>query len=217
VESRLLGCGRVAQRQLLYLGEINASQREAWRKTIEVHNAGQRLQVALFPVGSMPCDDVNALGVCLNQLRLERPRQWGACWLALHLWRQLELDSFWRPRLRPSRARRPAPVRIQPRQARRLPPSRRDARGLPAELRGTQRRLRRLHRAQRLPGLHPTPLWPGPPHLGDGLRHPHRGQPGQDARAGCQLPGGHAQGALESTHAALAGSALGAGARRPAA
>jgi transposase len=51
----------------------------------------------------MPCDDVDAIGVQLSQLRLERPRQWGACWLALTLWQQLELDSFWRPRLRPSR------------------------------------------------------------------------------------------------------------------
>jgi transposase len=103
VESRRLGDGRVAQRQVLYLGEINASQREAWRKTIEVQDAGQRRQVALFPAGSMPCDDVDAVGVCLSQLRLERPRQWGACWLALQLWQQLELDSFWRARLRPSR------------------------------------------------------------------------------------------------------------------
>jgi hypothetical protein len=103
VESRRLGDGRVAQRQVLYLGEINASQREAWRKTIEVQDAGQRRQVALFPAGSMPCDDVDAVGVCLSQLRLERPRQWGGCWLALQLWQQLELDSFWRPRLRPSR------------------------------------------------------------------------------------------------------------------
>jgi transposase len=103
VESRRLGDGRVAQRQVLYLGEINASQREAWRKTIEVQDAGQRRQVALFPAGSMPCDDVDAVGVCLSQLRLERPRQWGACWLALQLWQQLELDSFWRSRLRPSR------------------------------------------------------------------------------------------------------------------
>jgi transposase len=103
VESRRLGDGRVAQRQVLYLGEINASQRESWRKTIEVQDAGQRRQVALFPAGSMPCDDVDAVGVCLSQLRLERPRQWGACWLALQLWQQLELDSFWRPRLRPSR------------------------------------------------------------------------------------------------------------------
>ena len=103
VESRRLGDGRVVQRQVLYLGEINASQREAWRKTIEVQDAGQRRQVALFPAGSMPCDDVDAVGVCLSQLRLQRPRQWGACWLALQMWQQLELDSFWRPRLRPSR------------------------------------------------------------------------------------------------------------------
>jgi len=103
VETRRVGDGRVVQRQVLYLGEINASQREAWRKTIEVQDAGVRRQVALFPAGSMPCDDVDAVGVCLSQLRLERPRQWGACWLALQLWQQLELDSFWRPRLRPSR------------------------------------------------------------------------------------------------------------------
>jgi Transposase DDE domain len=103
VENRRLADGRVAQRQVLYLGEINASQREAWRKTIEVQERGARRQVAVFPAGSMPCDDVDAIGVHLSQLRLERPRQWGACWLGLELWQQLELDSFWRPRLRPSR------------------------------------------------------------------------------------------------------------------
>jgi transposase len=103
VENRRLADGRVAQRQVLYLGEINASQREAWRKTIEVHERGARRQVALFPAGSMPADDVDAIGVCLSELSLRRPRQWGACWLALDLWQQLELDSFWRPRLRPSR------------------------------------------------------------------------------------------------------------------
>jgi transposase len=103
VENRRLADGRVAQRQVLYLGEINASQREGWRKTIEVQMHGARRQVALFPASSMPCDDVDTIGVQLSQLRLERPRQWGACWLALNLWQQLELDSFWRPRLRPSR------------------------------------------------------------------------------------------------------------------
>jgi len=44
-------------------------------------------------------DDVDAIGVRLSELSLRRPRQWGACWLALRLWQQLELDSFWRPRL----------------------------------------------------------------------------------------------------------------------
>jgi transposase len=103
VENRRLSDGRVVQRQVLYLGEINASQREAWRKTIEVQERGQRRQVALFPAGSMPADDVDAIGVRLSELSLRHPRQWGACWLALDLWQQLELDSFWRPRLRPSR------------------------------------------------------------------------------------------------------------------
>ena len=103
VENRRLSDGRVAQRQVLYLGEINASQREAWRKTIEVQEQGARRQVALFPAGSMPADDVDAIGVRLSELRLQRPRQWGACWLALELWQQLEFDSFWRARLRPSR------------------------------------------------------------------------------------------------------------------
>lgn len=103
VENRRLADGRVVQRQVLYLGEINASQREAWRKTIEVHDEGRRRQVALFPAGSMPEDDVDALGVRLSELRLERPRQWGACWLSCVLWRQLDLDSFWCARLPPSR------------------------------------------------------------------------------------------------------------------
>lgn len=39
-ENRRLADGRIAQRHVLYLGEINASQREAWRKTIEVHEQG---------------------------------------------------------------------------------------------------------------------------------------------------------------------------------
>jgi hypothetical protein len=36
-------------------------------------------------------------------MRLCRPRQWGACWLAGQLWRELELDRFWAARLPPSR------------------------------------------------------------------------------------------------------------------
>ena len=103
VENRRLSDGRVAQRQVLYLGEINASQRESWRRTIEVQDDGGRHQAALFAADSVPADSVDAIGVCLSQLRLLRPRQWGACWLAMELWQQLDLDSFWRPRLAPSR------------------------------------------------------------------------------------------------------------------
>ena len=41
--------------------------------------------------------------LCLSQLRLCRPRQWGAVWLAWRLWQQLELDAFWGVRLSKSR------------------------------------------------------------------------------------------------------------------
>lgn len=99
VENRRLAGGRVVQRQVLYLGEINASQREAWRKTIEVQDEGKGRQVTLFPAGSMPADVVRAMGVRVNELRLERPREWGACWLSCLLWQQLDLDAYDRDQL----------------------------------------------------------------------------------------------------------------------
>ena len=43
--------------------------------------------------------DASIVGVRLSELRLRRPRQWGACWLALVLWRELQLDQFWSKRL----------------------------------------------------------------------------------------------------------------------
>ena len=35
VENRRLQSGKVAQRQVLYLGEVNDSQQAAWRKSLE--------------------------------------------------------------------------------------------------------------------------------------------------------------------------------------
>ena len=107
VESKRLDDGRVVQRQVLYLGEINSSQAEAWRKAIEVfdEDAGRPRSLALFaaePVEAAPADD-RVVRVHLSELRLYRPRQWGACWLAGHMWRELELDRFWKERLAPSR------------------------------------------------------------------------------------------------------------------
>ncbi len=103
VENRRLSDGRVVQRQVLYLGEINDSQREAWRKTIEVFDEGSRRQVALFPEGLMPADDADVVSIRLNELQVKHPRQWGACWLSSILWQQLKLDEFWGVRLPPSR------------------------------------------------------------------------------------------------------------------
>jgi len=41
-ESRRLQSGKVVQRRVLYLGEINESQQAAWRKTLEVFDEQQR-------------------------------------------------------------------------------------------------------------------------------------------------------------------------------
>ena len=103
VENRRVSGGHVVQRQVLYLGEIGAQQIEAWRKTIDQHDEGKSRQTSLFAVGSMSADEVDAVEVRLSEFRLERPRQWGACWLSCELWEQLGLDGFWASRLKPSR------------------------------------------------------------------------------------------------------------------
>jgi hypothetical protein len=47
--------------------------------------------------------DVDALHVRVSALRLEHPRQWGACWLADLLWQRLNLASLFAQRLGRSR------------------------------------------------------------------------------------------------------------------
>ncbi len=107
VENKRVSGGRVLQRHVLYLGEINSSQELAWRRSIEVLDEGTRAArtLALFPEDR--CEavvaDESIVRLKLAQLRLERPRQWGACWLALRLWQSLKLDEFWRERLLASR------------------------------------------------------------------------------------------------------------------
>lgn len=106
VESRRVSGGRVVQRQVLYLGEINSSQLGAWRKTIEVWEEGGAApqRMALFP-SDRPVE-IGAEAVVqirLAEVELRRPRQWGACWLACQVYAELGLDEFWVERLPPSR------------------------------------------------------------------------------------------------------------------
>jgi hypothetical protein len=107
VENKRVADGRVVQRHVLYLGEINSSQELAWRKSIEVFEDGQvrPSTLALFPEdrGEALIPDESVVRVRLSELRLCQPRQWGACWLVVKLWRELELDRFWSERLSPSR------------------------------------------------------------------------------------------------------------------
>jgi len=94
--------GKVTQRQVLYVGEINDSQQAAWRRTLEVFDeAEQRLTpLSLFPEDRpVPADAIDSVQVKLSEMKLERARPYGNCWLGCELWRQLQLDRFWSEKL----------------------------------------------------------------------------------------------------------------------
>jgi transposase len=104
VENRRVRGGRFVQKTLLYLGEISDSEHAVWCRTIDRLKGEDRLvQLSLFPQDRQPSPAVAAIQVHMDRLELSRPRQWGACWLALRLWEELALDDFWRERLAPSR------------------------------------------------------------------------------------------------------------------
>ena len=106
VENHRVRGGRVVQRHVLYLGEINSPQELAWRMSIEVMDEGSDAprSLALFPED---CEgllaDESVVRLRTSHMRLVRPRHWSGCWLVLQLWRELELDGFWAQRLLPSR------------------------------------------------------------------------------------------------------------------
>lgn len=84
------------QKLLCHLGELNHSAQSRWLKTVEVFNEqGESEQLKLFPSQvEVPADDPEVARVLVNRVRLERTRQFGACWLGWELWKRLELDSF---------------------------------------------------------------------------------------------------------------------------
>jgi transposase len=83
------------QKTLCYLGELNGSAQARWLTTVEVFNEqGEAQQLKLFPSHVEAPDDPQVARVRLNGVRLERTRQFGACFLGLELWKRLELDRF---------------------------------------------------------------------------------------------------------------------------
>src|SRR6202521_5718917 len=107
VENRRVGGGRVVQRPLLYLGEINDSQELAWRKSIAVVEEGAAAPrpLSLFPedrcAGFLP--DASCVRLKLAERRLCRRREWGACCVAVNLWPNQALAASWAERLAESR------------------------------------------------------------------------------------------------------------------
>jgi len=97
-ESRRVQSGKVVQRRVLYLGEINDSQQASWRKTLEVFDEQQQraTTLSLFPEDRpVPVDALDTIQVKLSEMQLRRARPYGNCWLGCELWRQLKLDEFW--------------------------------------------------------------------------------------------------------------------------
>ena len=106
VENRRCRADRIVQQTVLYLGEINDSQREQWIRAIEVfdEDAGAMDQLKLFAAERRLLTTApDRVQVRLKDFELHRPRQWGGCWLFSELWKQLQLDEFWRVRLGCSR------------------------------------------------------------------------------------------------------------------
>lgn len=99
--------GKRFEHHVLYLGEINDQEREAWTQRIAVFDeqSGQTQQWALFPADREIPEHATKDGIQirLDEFSLQRPREWGACWVFCRLWRMLELDGFWRSRLSDSR------------------------------------------------------------------------------------------------------------------
>lgn len=105
VETRRTPDG-VRQRTLCYLGELNGSAEARWVKTIEVFNeAGESRQLKLFPAEiEAPADDSSVARILIHQVRMERSRRFGECYLGWELWKRLGLAEFWEQRLDGERA-----------------------------------------------------------------------------------------------------------------
>ncbi len=92
----------MAQRTVLYLGEINDGQEAAWRNSLEVFDENRQAYstLSLFPEDrEIPATALPSLQVKLSEMELRRPRMFGNCWLGCELWRQLQLQEFWEEKM----------------------------------------------------------------------------------------------------------------------
>lgn len=88
VENRRDSGRRVAQRQVLFLGELHDNQRAGWVRTIEaiLGEKPKAKQLALFldDREELPVLACEAIRVQSDKRELRRPREWGARWLGLY-------------------------------------------------------------------------------------------------------------------------------------
>ena len=107
VEKRKVAHGRYVQKTVLYLGEISDSQKKSWNKSIKVLNEqNQPVHKTLFALhdGDDLCENIDAIPLKLSEIKLEKPRTFGDCWLGCEIWDQLGLDEFWSGRIDTSKS-----------------------------------------------------------------------------------------------------------------
>jgi transposase len=101
-EKRKVSGGRHVEKVVLYLGEISDSQKKAWQSSIEIINEDNKpVQKTLFAFDedNKSCHDVDTIPIKLSEMKLQRPRSFGDCWLGCEIWDQLWLDEFWSERI----------------------------------------------------------------------------------------------------------------------
>jgi hypothetical protein len=107
-ESVRTASAKVVQRHVLYLGALSAAQEQSWTQTLHRFSPPavehpELPGLTVLSTKTLTPAEASAIPVHLGQCRLERPRQWGGCWVALKLWHILQLSEFWAPLLPPSR------------------------------------------------------------------------------------------------------------------
>lgn len=106
VENSRSPSGKVLQRQVIYLGELTQAQHQAWEALATKFSSPPPSEVdqpTLLPLPSDPAPAPPTPTIRFSDFSLHHPRQWGACWIADRLWRDLQFDAFWKRHLPPSR------------------------------------------------------------------------------------------------------------------
>jgi len=107
VEKRKVANECYVQKTVLYLGEISDSQKKSWNKSIKVLNEqNQPVHKTLFALHNDVdiCENIDAIPLRLSEIKLQKPRAFGDCWLGCEIWDQLELDTFWSSRIDTSKS-----------------------------------------------------------------------------------------------------------------
>jgi hypothetical protein len=85
------------QQVVAYLGELNYDQQRRWQRTVVIYNRqGDSQQLRLFPDDdqvSVP-DDPDVVRIRLASVGWTNSRRFGDVWLALQLWKLLNLDQI---------------------------------------------------------------------------------------------------------------------------